>query len=356
MQETESRSGSVHLACVVPMFNEASHAERFLRALYAHLVTQVDRLSIVVVDDGSRDATADAVRRVIDAEFPVRLLRFSRNFGKEIAMTAGLAEVMQLPVSADAVLLIDADFQHPLPVIDTMLGHWRRGIDMVYGVQARRGHEPWLKRLLTPVFYRLLRSGDGRVELPADAGDFRLMDRKVVEALNRLPERNRYMKGLYAWVGFRSVGVPFEPAERAGGESTFGLRRLSGLAVDGLTAFTSWPLRVASVFGLGISLMAFAYGCWIVLEWLVIGQPIAGFATLAAAIMFFSGVQLMSIGLLGEYIGRIFLEVKGRPLYLIAERLDGLTPVADRHRACPGDGRSDHDADTGPEAPSSTPQ
>jgi polyisoprenyl-phosphate glycosyltransferase len=325
-----ARPVAVHLACVVPMYNEATHAARFLHALHAHLASRVAQVSVVVVDDGSRDGTDAAVRSVIDAGLPVRLLRLSRNFGKELAMTAGLAEIARLPVSADATLMIDGDFQHPFAVIDTMIGHWQAGTDMVYGVQVQRGHEHWVKRLLTPVFYRLLRAGDGRVEFPADAGDFRLMDRRVVEALNQLPERNRYMKGLYAWVGFSTQGVPFEAALRAGGRSSFGLRRLGGLALDGLTAFSSWPLRLASVFGLVISLLAFVYGCWIVIEWLLIGQPIAGFATLAAAIMFFSGVQLISIGLLGEYIGRIFLEVKGRPLYLVAERRDGLPADATR--------------------------
>lgn len=314
-----------HLACVVPMYNEGAHAGRFLHALHAYLAPRFGRLTIVVVDDGSRDATRDQVLAAIEEGLPVHLLRLSRNFGKEIALTAGLDAVERLPDVADAVLIIDADFQHPFETIQTMVARWQAGVDMVYGVQTRRADAGPARRLLTWLFYRLLRSSDDSVTIPADAGDFRLMDRRVVQAINRLPERSRYMKGLYAWVGFTSEGVPFEAAPRPAGASSFGVARLARLALDGVTAFTTWPLRVASVAGFILSLAAFAYTAWIVIERLFIGQPIPGFATLAAAIMFFSGVQLLSVGILGEYLGRVFLEVKSRPLFLVAEEVDGGT-------------------------------
>lgn len=319
-------AASAHLACVVPMYNEGAHAGPFLRALHAYLAARFGRVTIVAIDDGSRDATSAEVLAAIDAGLPVRLLRLSRNFGKEIALTAGLGAVERLPDAPDAVLIIDADFQHPFEAIDTMAARWQAGADMVYGVQVRRADAGLARRALTWLFYRLLRSSDERVTIPPDAGDFRLMDVRVVRAINRLPERSRYMKGLYAWVGFASEGIPFEAAPRPTGGSSFGIGRLARLALDGLTAFTTWPLRVASVTGIAISIAAFAYTAWIVFERLFIGQPIPGFATLAAAIMFFSGVQLLSIGILGEYVGRVFLEVKARPLYLVAEEIDGAPP------------------------------
>lgn len=312
-----------HLACVVPLFNEAGHGQQFLQALHAFAAERFAHVTLVAVDDGSKDATAAEVQALIAQGLPIRFLRLSRNFGKEIALSAGLEAAGRLPVAANAVLIMDADFQHPLEVAGQMITRWEQGIDMIYGAQQRANTEGLAKRAGTWLFYRLMRTGQHKVRIPEDAGDFRLMDQRVLEALNRFPERTRYMKGLYAWVGFTTEGIVFTAAQRAGGRSSFGFGSLGSLALDGLTAFTSWPLRMASIAGLGISMLAFSYGSWIIFERLFIGQPVPGFATLATAIMFFSGIQLLSIGLLGEYISRIFLEVKGRPLYLIAEEQDG---------------------------------
>lgn len=312
-----------HLVCVIPMFNESANAFRFLGELHSTVREQFNRVTLIVVDDGSSDSTGNEVCRAIKAGLPVNYLRLSRNFGKEIALAAGLEATERYNLSSDAVLIIDADFQHPFSTIRQMVDRWEQGIDMVYGVQVRRESGGILRRAFTWLFYRLLRSTSDRVTIPRDAGDFRLMDKRVVHAINCLPERNRYMKGLYAWVGFSSEGVPFEAHARTAGQSTFGFRHLSELALDGLTAFTSWPLRLASFAGGLISIAAFFYGIWIIFERLWIGQPIPGFATLAAAIMFFSGVQLISIGLLGEYLGRVFVEVKRRPLYIIADEING---------------------------------
>ncbi len=304
------------LVCIVPMYNEGGHALRFLQALHAEVAPVFGEVVLLVIDDGSRDATRCEVLQAIELGLPVRYQRLSRNFGKEIALSAGLAAAAQ--ARPDAVLIIDADFQHPFATVHAMVERWQNGIDSVYGVQTSRSHESLPLRQAKRLFYRLMHASD-RFTIPSNAGDFRLLDRRVVEALNLLPERNRYMKGMYAWVGFSSAAVPFEALPRSDGQSSFNLWRLIELALDGLTAFTSWPLRMASIMGALVSIGAILYGCWIVLERLLIGQPIPGFATLAASLMFFSGIQLLSIGLLGEYIGRVFVEVKGRPLYLIAE-------------------------------------
>jgi len=327
-----SASGA-HLACVVPMFNEAAHCARFIDVLHRCTASLFKTVTIIAVDDGSSDDTVQQLRPLVGIH-PLRIIRLSRNFGKECALTAGLRAAASLEQPADAVLLIDADFQHPPELIATMVERWQSGVDMVYGIQQRSREGSWLHRKLTGVFYRLLSDSHRRFKIPRDAGDYRLLDRSVVENLNQLPERTRFMKGLYAWVGFSSEGVKFKPASRAGGESAFDRPALVSLAVDGITAFTSWPLRISSVLGLIISALALTYGLWIVLEWLIIGQPIPGFATLASALMLFSGIQLMSIGLLGEYLGRVYNEVKQRPLYVVAETI---TQDNNAHRANQGD-------------------
>jgi glycosyltransferase involved in cell wall biosynthesis len=214
-------------------------------------------VTIVVVDDGSKDATAREVQVAISHGLPMHLIRLSRNFGKEVALTAGLVAAERLEDPADVVLIMDADFQHPLSAVMQMIERWESGVDMVYGVQRRREAVGPVRRWLTRAFYGLLTSSSDPVLIPRDAGDFRLLDQKVVRAINQLRERNRYMKGLYAWVGFGSEGIPYAALPRMGGTSTFGLRRLTELALDGITAFTSWPLRVASICGVVISSVAF---------------------------------------------------------------------------------------------------
>lgn len=305
----------LRLTCVVPAYNEAGHLGAFLEALHATAKALTDEVEIIVVNDGSQDAT-QAIARDLGPRLGLRYLELSRNFGKEAALTAGLAHAR-----GNAVLLIDSDFQHPLSLVPEMADLWRSGYDMVYGVIAERAGETWTKRVGTRLFYGLLHAGSS-VDMPQHAGDFRWMDRRVVDALRQMPERNRYMKGLYAWVGFRSVALPFTPDTRRSGESHFSLRKLFMLAIEGLTSFSSLPLRVWSAAGLIISVLAICYGLFIAIEAAVFGNSLAGWPTLAAGLMLFSGVQLLSVGILGEYIGRIYTEVKGRPLYLLAEDLD----------------------------------
>lgn len=305
----------LRLSCVVPAHNEESNLEEFLRALAqaAHALTP--DFEIVVINDGSRDDT-HAVALRLAQELPLRYLALSRNFGKEAGLSAGIDHAR-----GNAVLLIDADFQHPLSLLPQMHALWQSGFDMVYGVITDRSDESGAKRVGTDLFYRLMNAGN-KVKIPPNAGDFRWMDRKVVDALKALPERSRFMKGLYAWVGFKTAALPFVPLHRAGGVSSFNLRGLGSLALSGLTSFTTLPLRVWSMVGGCISLCALAYGLWIAVSTLVFGNELEGWPTLATSILLFSGVQLMSIGILGEYIGRIYSEVKRRPVYLVAHDED----------------------------------
>ena len=307
---------ALQLSCVVPAYNEQDNLRDFINALIPAVQALTSDFEIIIVNDGSRDATHDVAMQLVTQGLPVRYLALSRNFGKEAALSAGIDHAR-----GNAVLLIDADFQHPLEMLPEMHALWQGGYEMIYGVIADRGAESGAKRLGTNLFYTLMNSGNG-VKVPPNAGDFRWMDRKVVDALRALPERNRFMKGLYAWVGFKTAALPFVPKDRAAGQSSFNLKRLGALALLGLPSFTTLPLRVWSVIGGAVALLALAYGLWITLDTLLFGADLAGWPTLAAGIMLFSGVQLMSIGILGEYIGRIYDEVKQRPTYLIARDED----------------------------------
>ena len=304
------RSSRPSITCVVPAFNEAANLAPLLTGLTAQLAELSDRWEVIVVDDGSRDATPAAMAPWLTRP-GVRYVRLSRNFGKEAALTAGIDRA-----AGDVVLLMDADLQHPASLVPQMLAAWVRGADMVCAARASRADETWSKRLGTAIFYRLV-NRDSAVPIPVDAGDFRLMDRRVVDALKSLPERNRFMKGLYAWVGFRNEIIPYVPDERHAGTSTFSTRRLAKLAFTGVTAFTNAPLRLWSAVGAVIALMSLAFGVWIVLEHFMFGSAVPGWATLVCGMMFLSGVQLLSIGILGEYVGRIFEEVKQRPVYVV---------------------------------------
>ena len=302
------------LSFVIPAYNEAETIAETLNRVSQKAQRLVAHSEILVVDDGSSDDTLERVRSGHWA-VPVRLLRLSRNFGKEQAIMAGLRHA-----TGRAVVILDADLQEPLRYVDTMLEHYREGYEIVYAVRAHRDDESWLKRRCTAAFYRFLNVGN-EVPMPAGARDFRLMDRKVVDALCALPERNRFMKGLYAWVGFRSLAIPVELQPRGGGQTKFGFRRLLKLGMTGLTAFTDWPLRMWTGIGVVLALLSICYGLFLAGRTLLLGHDVAGWSTLAVAIFFFSGIQLMSIGVLGEYLARVFTEVKGRPGYLVAEEV-----------------------------------
>ena len=304
------RSSRPAISCVVPAYNEAANLGLMLSGLTGQLQTLTDRWEIIVVDDGSRDATPAAIAPFLLTP-GVRYVRLSRNFGKEAALTAGIDRA-----GGDVVLLMDADLQHPATLVPEMLDAWRQGADMVCAARASRADESLAKRIGTAIFYQVV-NRDPMVTIPVDAGDFRLMDRRVVDALKSLPERNRFMKGLYAWVGFHTVIIPYTPAERHAGVSTFSMRRLARLAFTGVTAFTNAPLRLWSAVGVVIALLALLFGLWIVAEHFIYGSDVPGWATLVTGMAFLSGVQLLSIGILGEYVGRIFDEVKQRPVYVV---------------------------------------
>lgn len=305
------------MSVVLPAYDESLNLVTLLPALAEELSGLADQLELLVVDDGSSDDTALLVHGLIQQGLPLRLLRLSRNFGKEAALTAGLDVA-----DGDVVVTMDADGQHPIATILEMLPAWREGFDVVYAVQTgRRQSQSAARRNYTKLFYWLMQRGT-RFVLPADAGDFRLLDRRVVLALRSLPERARYMKGLFAWVGFRAKAVEFVPSERVHGETSYGMSRLLSLAVTGLTAFSNVPLRLVSMLGLVASLASVIFGLWIIIEKLLLDIAISGFTTLAASITFLAGVQLLCLGIIAEYLGRVFDEVKQRPLYLVQD----LTP------------------------------
>lgn len=303
------------LTCIIPCLNEDANLQVLLPGLITVLKTLAPVYEIIVVDDGSTDSTPDTMQRWAEQYPEIRYLQFSRNFGKEAALTAGLEAA-----KGAVVICMDADLQHPPALISKMVERWKEGVEMVYAVRTSRADESLLKRWGTRLFYKLMRTSNG-LHVPENAGDFRLMDRKVVDALMMMPERNRFMKGLFAWVGFRSEPMLYSPAVRLYGKSSFRPFKLLHFAVDGLTAFTTWPLRLLSLFGVGLSLLSFAYGLFIMISHWLFGDPVQGWATLIIVILFFAGVQLISVGVLGEYVARIFGEVKNRPLYLLRSQV-----------------------------------
>ncbi|MDD2808094.1 glycosyltransferase family 2 protein [Rhodoferax sp.] len=303
------------LSCVIPAFNEAINLATLLPEFLATLKQLSSQVELIVVDDGSRDNTLHVMQRLCQNHPELVYLKLSRNFGKEPALTAGIEAA-----HGDVVLLMDADGQHPISLVPAMLAQWRNGADVVYAVRKTRHDQSGLQIKLTGWFYKLVNMGN-RVKIPANAGDFRLMDRKVVTALNRLPERNRFMKGLYAWVGFNSTAIDYEPLPRADGHSNFGLLGSLSLAFTGILAFSIAPLRALTVSGFVLSMLALSYGLWVVGEYFITGIAVPGYATIVVGMMFFSGIQLLSIGILAEYVGRIYEEVKQRPNYLVSQRV-----------------------------------
>jgi polyisoprenyl-phosphate glycosyltransferase len=313
MTESAEKPVAPVLSLVVPMFNEAGNLDRLFDRLAQVMADLGESYEIVCVDDGSRD---DTVARALEhhrRDPRIKVVELSRNFGKELALTAGLRHT-----SGQAVVMIDADLQHPPEVIKDMMREWRQGFEMVIAVRRHRDDESAVKRLAAKVFYEVF-GRVSEVRLPPGAGDFRLLDRKVVKVLNAMPEHARFMKGLYAWVGFRQTIIPFDVAERSHGETKFNLFRLWRLAIDGITSFTSVPLKVWTFMGMVVASFALLYGLLFIVKTLILGIDVPGYPSLIVAITFFSGVQLISLGVIGEYLGRVFAEVKNRPLYVVRE-------------------------------------
>ena len=307
-------SNAPFVSCVVPVFNEAQVVAPFLEALTEQLKAITPKFEIIVIDDGSKDETVSLVEIQSQTNSHIRLIALSRNFGKEAALTAGIDAI-----SGDVALLIDADFQHPLEMIPVFMNYWRQGYDMIYGVRTDRKGESFLKKKGADLFYRIMSNSTG-IEIPAHAGDFRLMSNKVIKSLQGMPERGRFMKGMYAWVGFKSIGVPFEVHDRMAGESGWGYRKLTNLALSGITSFTTLPLRLVGALGLLISFISVFYAFFVIFRTIFSGSPLPGWPTVVIAITFIGGIQLLSLGVLGEYIAGIFNEVKRRPTYLVQKR------------------------------------
>lgn len=304
-----------HLTIVVAAFNEAGS----LPLLQPRLLAVMDALEakanlacrVLYVDDGSRDDTWAVMQELAAIDGRVALLRLSRNFGKELALTAGLDRVER-----GAALILDADGQDPPELIPQFVAKWREGYDDVHGTRLEREGEGWLKRGTAHLFYRVI----GRLShtpIPADTGDFRLLSPRSLAALAQLRERRRFMKGLFGWVGYNRVALPYHREARNAGRSKFSLWRLWNLALEGITSFSTAPLRLATYLGLLTAMVAFAYGLWIVAKALLWGDPVAGWPTMMAVILFLGGVQLVALGVIGEYLGRLYDESKQRPLYLV---------------------------------------
>ena len=299
------------LSIVVPCFNEFEVLPEFHKRLSTVLFDLSVRFEIIYVNDGSSDRTLEELTRIRRIDPHVAIVDLSRNFGKEIAMTAGMDHA-----NGDAVIIIDADLQDPPELIPALLHEWRRGFDVVYAKRSKRDGESILKKFTSYLFYRVIQTVS-RVSIPEDTGDFRLMSKRAVEALKGLREQHRFMKGLYAWVGFPQKAVLYRREPRFAGVTKWNYWKLWNFAIEGITSFTIAPLKFATYFGLVVAMGAFLYAGVIIFKTLVYGNPVAGYPSLMVTILFLGGIQLITIGILGEYLGRMFDESKQRPLYVI---------------------------------------
>lgn len=303
------------VSILIPCYNECQN----IQPLYDEISRVIEKLKqyqweLLFVDDGSTDDTIDHIKQLRENDKRVCYVSLSRNFGKENAMLAGFDNA-----SGDCVITMDADLQHSPTIIPEMLSHWENGYDDVYAKRKNRNEEGWLRRSLTSLYYKALQRM-AKIEILPNVGDFRLLDRKCVKALRNLRETQRYTKALYCWIGYKKKAVEYEAAARATGKSTFSYRQLFNLAIEGITSYTTAPLRISTVTGLLVSFVAFLYMCFVLLKTLIVGEPVQGYPTLIIVILFLGGLQLLTIGIIGEYLGRIFHETKHRPVYLIDEK------------------------------------
>jgi glycosyltransferase involved in cell wall biosynthesis len=295
------------------MYNEESNIDFFFERVESVLKTLNTSYEIICVNDGSRDNTIQSLIKHHQRNYCIKVINLSRNFGKEIALTAGIDHT-----SGDAVIPIDADLQDPPELIEELINKWQEGYDVVYATRRSRQGESWLKRFTANTFYRII-GKMSHIPIPPNTGDFRLMDRRVVEALKKMPERTRFMKGLFAWVGFKQTCILFDREARFQGKTSWNYWKLWNFALDGIISFTLIPLKVWSYIGLVISLISLLYASFLVIRTLIFGIDVPGYASIMVAVLFLGGIQLISLGVIGEYIGRIYEEVKERPLYLVKE-------------------------------------
>ncbi|MBQ4138307.1 MAG: glycosyltransferase family 2 protein [Muribaculaceae bacterium] len=303
------------VSILVPCYNE----EKSLPVLYEQLKQLMDghqdfEWQVLLVDDGSKDSTLQVCKTLRQTDDRVAYIGLSRNFGKERAMLAGFDHA-----TGDCLVIMDADLQHPPHVIPQMLQYWQEGYEDVYAKRNDRGKESWLRRKLTLAYYKLLQKS-AKIDVLPNVGDFRLLDRKCVDALKTMRESERYTKGLYCWMGFKKKEITFDQGERYAGKSSFNFSRLMGLAVNGITSYTVAPLRISTILGFIVSICAFIYMLYVLIKTCIMGDPVQGFPTLVILILFLGGVQLLAIGIIGEYLARIYQETKHRPVYLISEK------------------------------------
>lgn len=301
------------ISIVTPMYNEESNITHFYERVSAVLATLDMPWELVCVNDGSRDGTLAELVALHQRDPRVKVIDLSRNFGKETALTAGLDHAV-----GDAVVPIDADLQDPPEVIPELVAKWREGYEVVIATRRTRQGESWVKKWTAASFYRLI-DRMSHITIPQDTGDFRLLSRPAMEALKRLPERTRFMKGLFAWVGFRQATVFFDRHPRHAGDTKWNYWRLWNFAIEGITSFTDIPLKIWSYLGLGLSAISFVYAMWLIARTLMFGADVPGYASMMVVVLFLGGIQLIGLGVLGEYLGRIFQEVKARPLYIVRE-------------------------------------
>lgn len=314
---------AISLSIIVPFYNEQEVLEEFHSRLTKVLDSLPITCEIVYVDDGSKDNSLDVVSSFTSINSSISVIGLSRNFGKESAMSAGLEHCR-----GQAVILLDADLQDPPELIPQMIAKWREGYDVVNMQRRQRDGETWFKKFSAASFYKVMNAA-AKIDVPENVGDFRLLSREVVDHINQLPERNRYMKGIFSWPGFRQATIQFNRDARFCGETKWNYLKLIGLAMDGITSFSIRPLRIATAVGGLVALSAFIYGVIIVFKTMMFGEPITGYPSMMVVQLALGGIQLLSIGLMGEYIGRIFIETKNRPLYLIQSVVD--TPALKTH-------------------------
>ena len=302
------------VSILIPCYNE----EKSLPMLYPELVKLMDgntgyEWELMFVNDGSTDGTILELKRLRQQDSRVNYVDLSRNFGKEAAMLAGFDYV-----TGDAVVILDADLQHPPTLIPEMIKYWEQGYDDVYAKRSTRGKESWLRRRLSLLFYKILQQSS-RFDVLPNVGDFRLLDRKCINALKKMRESERYTKGMYGWIGFKKKELEFQQGDRLAGKSSWSFRRLFSLALDGITSFTNVPLRASTIVGFIVSLCAFLYMIYVFVKALIWGDPVQGYPTLVILVLFLGGIQLLSLGIIGEYIGRIYNETKNRPNYIVRQ-------------------------------------
>ena len=313
-----SKNNKELISIIIPCYNE----EAVINICHREVTKVVDSIKdydfeIIYINDGSSDKTRELLEEIHKSDNRTVIINLSRNFGKEAAMTAGIDNT-----KGDALIILDADLQDPPSLIPNMLKTWKEtDADVVYGQRMEREGETWLKKFTANSFYNVINFIANNVEIPKNTGDFRLMNRRSIDALIQLREKHRFMKGLFAWIGFKQVALKYNRAPRAAGETKWNYLQLWNLALEGIAGFSTTPLRVASLFGLIISIASFTFGSFIIFKTIFFGSDVAGWASISVMIAFFSGIQLLCIGILGEYIGRIFGEAKRRPLYFIDTKL-----------------------------------